>query len=52
MYIDSKIILELKFITSSIFQIHRKHDKLMATDFLISVLLEVKETAHLCYSNT
>ena len=32
-YIGSKIILALKFVTWSIFKIHRKHEKLMATDF-------------------
>lgn len=48
MYINNKIILDSKFVTRLIFEIHKKHDKLTFTDFLISISLEVKKRAHLC----
>ena len=44
MYIDSKIILQSKFVTRLIFEIYRKRDKLIST--------QRKKRAHLCHSNT
>ena len=42
MYIGNKIVLDSKFDVKLIFEIHRKHDKLTFTDFLISISLEIR----------
>ena len=47
MYIGNKIILDSKFVTKLIFEIHRKHDKPTLTNLLISISLEIKKRAHL-----